>query len=306
MTKERDRTVQGNGGPAKAAFSDHLRRVKVAQLTPLKIIKQPVRDSLKYDQIRCSIREVGLVEPPVITPVGGRGNHYYVVDGHLRVEILKELGVDEVDCLVSEEDDTYTYNKRVNRLAVVQDHKMIARAMDQGVSAERLARALGLGMETIRLKFRLLNGICPDAVDVLSDVHCPAKVFDMLRQMKPVRQIEAAELMVGQKNVSGKFALALLAASTPEQLTETGRDREKTAISAESMAKVERELAALQLQISAIEESYGPDVLHLTVVKGYLSKLLGNAAIVKWLASNQPDYLREFQRIAEMEDLNRA
>ncbi|MDR3445402.1 plasmid partitioning protein RepB C-terminal domain-containing protein [Dyella sp.] len=304
MTKERDGNKPFGGKPPKSAFEGRCRRVKVDELVALKTIKQSVLDSMKYQQIRASVKEVGLVEPPVITPVKGKSQGYYVVDGHLRVAVLKELGIQEVDCLVSDDDDTYTYNKKVNRLAAVQDHKMIARAIEQGVSAERLAKSLGLAEETIKLKFRLLNGICPEAAELLANVNCPAKVFEMLRQMKPVRQMEAAELMVGQKNFTVQFAMALLASSTPEQLTDKGRARESSAVSVESMARVERELASLQTQISAIEDSYGPDVLHLTIVKGYLTKILENAAVVKWLASNQPEYLREFQRIADMDDLS--
>ncbi|WP_460145062.1 plasmid partitioning protein RepB C-terminal domain-containing protein [Pseudomonas sp. H3_E04] len=74
-------------------------------------------------------------------------------------------------------------------------------------------------------------------------------------------------------------------------------------ISAESIARLERELAALQMQIKTVEEDYGPDVLHLTVIKGYLAKLLANAAVVRWLARHQPEFLKEFQSIAELTEL---
>src|SRR5690606_26225957 len=117
-------------------------------------------------------------------------------------EALKDLGLSDVDCLVAPEDDTYSYNKRINRLSAVQDHKMIVRAMERGVSAERLGKALGLSPLTIKHRFRLLNGICDEAITLLADTNCPAKSFDLLRQMKPLRQIEAAELMVGNKNFS--------------------------------------------------------------------------------------------------------
>ena len=40
-------------------------------------------------------------------------------------------------------DRSYTYNKRINRLAAVQEHRMIVRAVDRGVSEERIAEALG-------------------------------------------------------------------------------------------------------------------------------------------------------------------
>ncbi|WP_257789736.1 plasmid partitioning protein RepB C-terminal domain-containing protein [Acidovorax sp. T1] len=69
-------------------------------------------------------------------------------------------------------------------------------------------------------------------------------------------------------------------------------------ISVESMAKMEREMAALQVQNKAVEETYGPDVLHLTVMKRFLEKWMDCAPIVRWLAENQPEYFREFQSIA--------
>ena len=180
---------------------------------------------------------------------------------------------------------------------------MIVRAMERGVSAERLGKALGLSPLTIKHRFRLLNGICEDAVSMLADTNCPAKVFDILRQMKPLRQIDEAELMVGNKNFSVMFANALLAATPPSLLAFERKAEPEQQVSAESIARMERELAALQMQIKIVEDDYGPDVLHLTVIRGYLSKLLANAAIVRWLAKHQPEYLKEFQRITEMTDL---
>ena len=174
--------------------------------------------------------------------------------------------------------------------------------MERGVSAERLGKALGLSPQTIKQKFRLLNGICAEAISLLGDTDCPANVFNLLRQMKPLRQIEAAELMIGNKNLSVLLAKALLAATPSDQLA-VPRKNQPDQISAESIARLERELAALQMQIKTVEEDYGPDVLHLTVIKGYLTKLLANAAVVRWLARHQPEFLKEFQSIAELTEL---
>ncbi|WP_347909862.1 plasmid partitioning protein RepB C-terminal domain-containing protein [Pseudomonas grandcourensis] len=52
-----------------------------------------------------------------------------------------------------------------------------------------------------------------------------------------------------------------------------------------------------------MEDDYGPAVLHLTVIKDYLTKLLTNTAVVRWLAKHQPEYLKEFQPIAELTEL---
>ena len=53
---------------------------------------------------------------------------YLLLDGHLRLEALKDMGVVEVVCLVSTDDEAFTYNKPVSRLAIVQEHKIILKA----------------------------------------------------------------------------------------------------------------------------------------------------------------------------------
>lgn len=286
----------------RQAFESQGVRLALSSILPLKAVRPSIKSTIKYQQILASIQEVGLVEPPIVTPSDKKSGHYFLVDGHLRLVAARDLGWESVDCLVTSQDDTYTYNKRVGRLSAVQDHKMIVRAMERGVSAERLARSLGLSEETVRQRFRLLNGICEEAAGLLADAPCPAKVFSVLRQMKAVRQIEAAELMLGNRNFSIQFANAMLAA-TPPPLLATQPTIPVAPGTAESVARIERELAALQMQTSAVEDSYGPDVLHLTIVKGLLGKWLGNASVVRWLAKHRPEYLREFQRVSETEDV---
>src|SRR3546814_11405922 len=90
---------------------------------------------------------------------------WFLLDGHLRLEALKELDISEVECLLAADDDTYTYNKRVNRIPPIQEHRMIARAMDRGVSSADIATALNLQVESVLRRFRLLEGISPEAAD---------------------------------------------------------------------------------------------------------------------------------------------
>lgn len=303
VSKNPPPTGSGEFSSPGTAFLNECVRVPIVNLLPMKASRPSVKSSLKYLQILASVREVGLVEPPAVMPVPKQAGFYFLLDGHLRVEALKDLGVPHVDCLVATEDDTYSYNKRLNRLSAVQDHKMIFQAIGLGASAERLGRSLGISPKTIQHRFRLLNGICDEAVELLVDTACPAKVFDILRQMKPIRQMEAAELMTGNKNFSVMFANALLANTLPHQLVTESKVAGGELVSAETIARVERELASLQMQIKGIDESFGLDVLHLTIVKGYLVKLLSNANVVKWLATHQPEYLMEFQSITEMTEL---
>lgn len=279
--------------------------VPVEKLVPLKVLRPGTRESRKYAQILTSVRAVGLVEAPVVTPDRKRRGRYFVLDGHLRIEVLKDLGIAEVECLVATDDETYTYNKRINRLAPIQEHRMIQRAIDRGVPEERIAEALGIDAKTVKRRTRMLDGICADAADILKDTPCPAGTLDILRRMAPMRQVEAAELMTGQNNYTATFARAMLAATPEAQLVDPRKKKPggERAVTAEQIARLERELASLQAQVKSVEETYGIDNLHLTVAKGYLRKLLGNARVVRWLSQHRQEYLSEFQSVAEIESL---
>jgi len=75
-------------------------------------IEKTAKSSHKYRQIAASIREIGLVEPPVRHQDTKDPSSYLLLDGHLRIEVLRDLGESEVECLVSTDDEAFTYNKR--------------------------------------------------------------------------------------------------------------------------------------------------------------------------------------------------
>jgi ParB-like chromosome segregation protein Spo0J len=93
----------------KVAFERETVIVAVGSLVPLKTLRPGTKDGKKYSQIVRSIRAIGLVEPPVVMPDPNRTDNYFLLDGQLRVEALKDLGVAEVECIVSTDDETYTY-----------------------------------------------------------------------------------------------------------------------------------------------------------------------------------------------------
>lgn len=292
----------------KISFEPQAVSLELSQIVRLKALRPGIKGSKKYAQILGSIRVIGLVEAPVVAPNPKKQGEYFLLDGHLRVEALTDLGISNVECVVSTDDEAYTFNKRINRIAAVQEHRMIKRAIERGVPEERIAEALGLELGSVRRRSRMLNGICPDAVEFLKDTHCPLIVFDTLRRMSPIRQIEAAELMVGQNNFSGIFVKALLAATPEKLLVELRRSKPGTvnAVSSEQISRMERELASLQTQVKSVEETYGVDNLHLTVARGYIRKLLANSRVNRWLFQHRHEYLTEFQSIAEFEAIGAA
>lgn len=285
--------------PVRTAFEPETILVAIARILPTKPVPASTKTTIKYRQIEASVREIGVVEPPVVARDRPSAGQYLLLDGHLRLEVLRDLGDSEVVCLVSTDDEGFTYNKRVNRLATLQEHKMIAQAIERGVSEERLAATLGLSVSAIRQKHSLLDGICPEAAELLKDKHCSVRTFATLKRMKPLRQIEAAELMVAANNYTAPYASALLASTPGDQLAKPDRQKKIKGLSPEQIARMEREMAQLQRQFKLVEQSYGTDVLNLVLARGYLAKLLDNPRVTRYLSQHHSEILAEFQTIVD-------
>jgi ParB-like chromosome segregation protein Spo0J len=145
--------------------------IRLADIAPLKLVTEEVKRSAKYRQIAASIAEIGLVEPPVVARSRENNGKFLLLDGHLRLEVSRDRGLIEIECLVSTEDEAFTYNKRVNRIAIIQEHRMILKAVENGVSEARIAKALNVDVASIRRRRKLLDGICSEAVELLKEKH---------------------------------------------------------------------------------------------------------------------------------------
>lgn len=277
---------------------------------PLDVLHVPtplpagIKGTVKYLQIQASVRAIGLVEPLVVVAQNqGVAATFMVLDGRMRLEALRDIGAEKVFCLISKDDESYTYNKRVNRLSSIQEHRMIVRAAERGVSVKRLSDALDISEEAIQQRFKLLNGICSEVVALLADKPAPLGTFNALRQMKSFRQIDVAQTMINLNNYSLKLAFAMLHSSAPDQVVEDANIKVKRG-GVETLQRLERELVAVQSDTRLLEEGYGPANLQLTIIKTYIKSLLDNAAVVRWLAKNRAEYLQQIQLIADIKQLS--
>ena len=85
----------------RIGFEPETRIIPLQAILPLKVLRQMTRKSQKYQQIAASIRAIGLVELPVVVPNPKESGAYFLLDGLMRLEALKELGVEDVECLIS-------------------------------------------------------------------------------------------------------------------------------------------------------------------------------------------------------------
>jgi len=285
--------------PVKMAFQSEGIRIPLDRILPLKKINPRTKRTIKYRQIAASIREVGIVENLIVYPEDGKTGNFLLLDGHIRLEVLKELEKKDVICLISKDDEGFTYNHKVNRLSTVQEHFMILRAVEKGVSEERIAKTLNVNIAKIREKRNLLRGINPEAIELLKDKRISPDAFRVFRKMKAIRQIEVVELMIATNNYTVPYAKALLAATPKDQLVEQKKSKKSIGLSLDEMARMEKETEIIEKDFKIVRESYGKDILNLVLVCGYLSKLLKNRRITIYLSNNYSDILSEFRKITE-------
>jgi len=295
-----------DAAPVKIAFERQIVVLPVQAILPLRQISETTKNASKYRRIARSIAEIGIIEPLVVAPDPEEKKRYLLLDGHIRLQVLIGRGDKTARCLISHDDEAFTYNKRVNRLATIQEHYMIVRALERGVSEEKLAKALDLNIRAIRRRRVMLDGICTEAIELLKDKAIPTETFDVLRKMKPMRQIEVAELMLSVANYSKSYAKVLLAATKRADLVKADRPKEVGGITADQIARMEREMESLEKDFRAVEARYGDDVLNLVIASGYVSKLISNPKVARYLGQHHPEILEEFRAIVSAVSLDQT
>jgi hypothetical protein len=207
----------------------------------------------------------------------------------MRFRALVELGVIEAICIIATDDEGFTYNRQINRISAIQEHRMILAAIKKGVSPERIAQVLNVNVDRIRQRQHLLDGIAPEAVTLLKDKMVGQVVFTSLRKMKPMRQIEAAEMMIAANRFTGTYAEMILATTRTELLVDSKKIRRSEDVKPEDIARMEREMEKLHQDYVIAEDEVGETMLTLVVAKGYIARLLRNEAISNYLSRRHHD-----------------
>jgi hypothetical protein len=284
------------GGPiSRSAFQNNIVTLPLTSLVPQRTTTPEVIRSVIFKQILASVREIGLIEPLVVYPRDSDG--FLLLDGHLRLEALKILGIKEVACILSTDDESYTYNKRVNHIPPVAQHFMLLEALKSGVAEERIAATLNVDVGAIRKRAQMLDGICPEVVEMLRDRKLSLEVFPVLRKMKPIGQIATVELMVLRNDYSVSFAKTRLAISPPALLSKISIARQSKANADAADALLGEDTDGLIQNLKAIEETYGTDVLTLTVTCAYLDRLFAGDKVTRYLERNHPGPLETLKTI---------
>jgi RepB plasmid partitioning protein/ParB-like nuclease domain len=286
----------------RSAFQNNILTLPLSSIVPQRNATAEALRSSIFKQILSSVREIGLIEPLVVFPQEGKG--FLLLDGHLRFEALKILGTEEVNCILSTDDESYSYNKRVNHIPPVAQHFMLMEALKSGVAEERIAATLNVDVAAIRRRAQMLEGICPEVVEMLRDKKLSLELFPILRKMKAIGQIATVELMLLRNDYSVSFAKTRLAISPPALLTQASIARQNKANSDAADTLLGEDTDGIIQNLKAIEETYGTDVLTLTVTCAYLDRLFSEAKIKNYLDRHHPGPLETLMTI--ISDMGRS
>ncbi len=280
--------------------------IPLEKILPMRLLDDSIRKSPKYRCIEASIKELGVIEPLIVHPQEKEAGTFLLLDGTIRHRILKDFGLKTAKCLISKDDEGFTYNHKINRLMSIQEHFMILKAIKDGLDEERIAKTLNVDVHSIRQKRDLLDGICKEAVHLLRDKPITANGLREFRKVKSMRQIEIAELLCAAHNFSHGYVKCLVAASKAEELIDGDKGKDFKGLSAEDISRMEHEMETLGREYRLIEESHGLNTLNLVLVVNYLKKLLDNARVLRFLSQRQPELLVELQKLSELRSLGES
>ncbi|WP_454685478.1 ParB/RepB/Spo0J family partition protein [Ancylobacter moscoviensis] len=138
-----------------------------------------------------TIKAVGIVQPPVITPESGGGNGYIINAGHRRVKQAIAAGLEEIDVLVADaSNDNGAMRSMVENIAreplnPVDQWRAIERLVALDWTEEAIAIALALNVRRIK-QLRLLANVLPAMLDHMAKGDMPDE--------RQLRTIAAASL----------------------------------------------------------------------------------------------------------------
>lgn len=286
----------------KLSFDDETLLLPLNKILPIRAIDQETINSVKFQSILSSIKELGIIEPIAVYP--DKKDFYILLDGHLRFEALKILNAKAVIYLISTDDEGFTYNRQINRLSSIQEYRMIVAAINKGIPIEKIAAVLSVNVEAIRRKLNMLDKIAPEVILMLKNHMVTQGIFTVLKKMKVPRQIEVVVMMLEAGRISQTYADMMLAGTKPEMSVDKKEPRKNKKLSPEHISEIQQEIEQLQENYAYAKDNIGDTMLTLVVAKGYVKKILENTSIQYYMTKYHKGVLEGLTAVLESIEAN--
>lgn len=116
--------------------------------------------------------------------------------------------------------------------------------------------------------------------------------------------MEFVSTMVTLNNFTKKFALSMLHALPAEHLVRKPDNPPEDKDMIKTLARLEKEMAALQVETQDIQNVFAENNLNLMVVRSYIAKPLSKNEIIYWLYDNKSEYLDVLKKVLGVKHLN--
>ena len=248
----------------------------------------------KYHQrIEASLRAVGLIEPLIVYD---QGDTFEILDGNLRYEVLLEMGVETVPCLVWKHREAFTPSRMVNHISAAEEMRMLRKSLEE-LDEKTIAGALGLSGIGYRLNGALLKQLEPHVLKAFEAGKITRACAQEMAHVKPERQAEILGLMDSCNDYSVTFAKGLVL-KTPTTKRSKVNGTKTPWMQAEQKKNdlLTRLQEAEQQQdfFSGLYRQYTTNLLKLVI---YVRSLLINERVRQYLAEHYAQQLANFDEI---------
>jgi ParB-like chromosome segregation protein Spo0J len=93
--------------PIRISFETNVLELPIERILPLRPMTERITGSRRYGRIVSSIKEVGVIEPLVVT-AGDANDRHMLLDGHLRLQALRDQGATTAPCIISDDDEAFS------------------------------------------------------------------------------------------------------------------------------------------------------------------------------------------------------
>jgi len=158
-----------------------------AQITEPKYVVRIRIDEAKLDELAESIKEIGLLQPILVRPMG---DFFEVVAGHRRLLATRKIGLDPVPCLIMdaaghEQSVAEKLHENLYRhdLTPIEEAAVYAEAFEQLLDTDKVAAVVHRSRAVVERRLHLLE--LDDRVrDALADGKIPLGVAEELDKVK--------------------------------------------------------------------------------------------------------------------------
>ncbi len=271
---------------------------KLVQGLDIPIVKLVPRSERKVSakdrkRIEASLRAVGLLEPLVVYPLD---DDYEILDGVLRYQILLEMGVETVPCLLWNQRDGFTSNRMVNQLSPAQEMRMLRKSLEE-LDEKTIADAFGMAGISHRLNSGLQKKLEPTVNKAFEAGKLTLQCVKELTHVKPERQAEILKLMDSCKDHSITFAKGMVLKTPAAKRTKTNSIKTPWSQADAKKSDLLKKLQEAEQQqdfYSGLYRQYTTNLLKLVI---YVRSLLANPRVKEYLREHHPLELEAFEQV---------